>query len=46
VALDQVAQSHIQPGLECLHGWGIDNLLGQPVSVHHHPLCEKLPPNI
>ena len=44
--LDQVAQSHIQPGLECLQGWGIHNLLGQPVSVHHHPLCEKLPPNI
>jgi len=30
---DQAAQSHIQPGLECL--------LGQPVPVHHHPLCEK-----
>ena len=21
-------------------------LLGQPVPVHHHPLCEKLPPDI
>ena len=28
---DQAAQSHIQPGLECLQGWGIHNLLGQPV---------------
>ena len=28
---DQAAQSHIQPGLECLQGWGICNLLGQPV---------------
>jgi len=44
---DQAAQSHIQPGLECLQGWGIHNLLGQPVPVCHHPLCgEKLPPNI
>ena len=24
---DQAAQSHIQPGLECLQGWGIHNLL-------------------
>ena len=28
---DQTAQSHIQPGLECLQGWGIHSLLGQPV---------------
>ena len=28
---DQAAQSHIQPGLECLQGWGIHNLLVQPV---------------
>jgi len=27
----QAAQSHIQPGLECLQGWGIYSLLGQPV---------------
>ena len=27
-------------------GWGIHNLLGQPVPVRHHPLCEKLPPSI
>ena len=41
--LDQSAQSHIQPGLECLQGWGIHNLLGQPVPVRHHSLSEKLP---
>ena len=29
----QAAQSHIQPGLECLQGWGIHSLLGQPVPV-------------
>jgi len=38
---DQAAQSHIQPGLECLQGGGIHNPLGQPVPVRHHPLCEK-----
>ena len=43
---DQAAQSHIQPGLECLQGWGIHNLLGQPVPVRHHPLGEELLPNI
>ena len=43
---DQASQSHIQPGLECFQGWGIHNLLGQPVPVRHHPLCEKLPPHI
>ena len=37
---DQAAQSHIQPGPECLQGWGIHKLL---VPVHHHPLCENLP---
>ena len=41
--LDQAAQSHIQPGLECLQGSSIHNLLVQPVPVCHHPLCEKLP---
>ena len=45
-AAAQAAQNHIQPGLECLQGWGILNPLGQPVSVSYHPLCEKLPPNI
>jgi len=28
---DQAAQSHIQPGLECLQGWGTHSLLGLPV---------------
>jgi len=41
---DQAAQSHIQPGLECLQGWGSHNLLGQPVMVCHHPLSKKFPP--
>jgi len=31
--LDQAAQSHIQPGLECHQGWSIHNLLGQFVPV-------------
>ena len=40
--LDQDAQSCIQPGLECLQGWGIHgrgihNLFEQPVPVCHHP---------
>jgi len=38
---DQAAQSHIQPGLECLQGWGIHSLLGQPVPVCHHPLSAR-----
>jgi len=28
---DQAAQGPIQPGPECLQGWGIHSLLGQPV---------------
>ena len=39
---DQAAQSHIQPGLECLHGWGIHSLLGQPAPVCPHPPSEYL----
>ena len=35
--LNQAAQSHIQPGLECLQGWGLHSLLGHPVPVCHHP---------
>jgi len=31
--LDQAVQSHIQSGLECLQGWGIHSILGQPVPV-------------
>jgi len=46
--LDQASQSHIQPGLELPPG------MGQPqppwatccIHVHHHPLCEILPPTI
>jgi len=43
--LDQAAQSHIQPGLECLQEWDTHNLFLQPVPVCHH-LSEKLPSNI
>ena len=35
---DQAAQSHIQPGLECLQGWGIHSLLGQSVPYPSLPL--------
>jgi len=31
--LDQVAQDLIQPGLECLQGWGIHHISGQPDPV-------------
>ena len=41
-SLDQVAQSNIQPVLECLQGWGIHNLLGQPVPVCHCPLSKEI----
>jgi len=44
--LDQVAQSPIQPGLECFQGWGIDHLSGQPVPGFHHSHCEKFLPYI
>jgi len=39
--LHQVAQSPIQPDTECLQGWGIYHLSGQPVSVFHHPHCKN-----
>jgi len=29
----RLPRSHIQPGFECLQGWGIHSLLGQPVPV-------------
>jgi len=35
--LDQAAQSHIQPGLECLQGWGIHNLSEHSVPVQILP---------
>ena len=47
---DQAAQSHIQPGLEYLQGWGTHSLLGQPVqcvttlwvtNVHVHRYLTK-----
>ena len=45
---DQAAQSHIQPGLECLQGWGIYNLLGQlswfcnfAIGIPHHNIMDK-----
>ena len=41
----QAAQSHIQPGHECLQGWGIHPSLGNLFSASP-PLGEKLPPNI
>jgi len=41
--LDQVAQSPVQPGLECFQGWGIYHLSGQPVPVFQHP-CKKFLP--
>ena len=41
----QAAQSHIQPGLECLQGWGIHNLLNQDVGILPWRLkfCYSLP---
>jgi len=44
--LDQVAQSPIQPGLECFQGWGLQCLSGQPVLVFHHPRGKKFFPYI
>jgi len=35
--LGQVAQSPVQPGLECFQGWDLHCLSGQPVPVFHHP---------
>jgi len=37
----QVAQSPIEPDLECLQGTGIHHLSGQPVPVPHHPYCKN-----
>jgi len=34
---DQVAQSSIQPGVECFQGGGLHYLSGRPVPVLHHP---------
>ena len=43
---DQVAQSPVQPGLECSQGWGIDHLPGQPVPGFHHPQHKQFLPYI
>jgi len=40
--LDQVAQSPIQPDLECFHRWGLHCLSGQSAPVFHHPHCKKM----
>jgi len=37
---DQAAQSHIQPGLEYLQGWGNPQPPWATCSVRHHPLGE------
>jgi len=44
--LDQVAQSPIQPDLECLQGQGIHQISRQPVPVPGHFYCKKLLPYI
>ena len=44
--LGQVAQSIVQPGLECFQGWGLQYLSGQPVPVFHHPYGKKFLPYI
>ena len=44
--LDQIAQSPVQPDLECFLGWGIVHLSGKPVPVFHHPHCKKFLPYI
>jgi len=47
-ALDQdhIAQGPNQPGLEHLQRRGIHSLPRQPVPTPHHPLSEKLLPDI
>ena len=42
--LDQVAQSPVQPGLECFQGWGLHYFSGQPVPVPHYPHGEEFLP--
>ena len=44
--LAQVAQSPVQPDLECFQGWGIYHLSGQSIPVFHHPRCENVLPHI
>ena len=40
--LNQVAQRPLHPDLECVQGWGIYHLSGQPVPVPHNPYCKRL----
>jgi len=44
--LDQIAQSPVQPGLECLQGSGLHCLSGQSVPVFYHPHGKKFLPSI
>ena len=44
--LDQVAQSPVQPGLQCFQGWGLHYLSGQPVPVFHNPHFKEFLPYI
>ena len=44
--LNQVAQSLVQPDLECLQRWGINHISGQPFPVPHQPHCKELLPYI
>jgi len=44
--LDHVAQSPIQPGLECFQGWGIYHHSRQPVPGFHHPNGKEFLPYI
>jgi len=44
--VDQAAQGPIQPGFECLQGWSICNLSGQPVPLLHCSLSKEFLPNI
>ena len=44
--LGQVAQSSVQPGLECFQGWGIKHLFGQLGPGFLHPQCKKFLPYI
>ena len=46
IPLDQVAQSPIQPDLECFQAWGLHYLSGQPIPVFYHPHSKKILPYI
>ena len=40
---DEAAQDLIHPDLESLHGWGTENIFGQPVPL---PLSRQFVPNM